>query len=118
MAQRRHTAARALFLRHVRQGVGVTWPILSALLSLMAGLGALIGLLEGWGIPDGIYFAFVTGLTIGYGELVPSGPLTRLLAITVGILGISFTAIIAAVAVAALRGPAPPGAGRKDDRER
>ncbi|MEN9784009.1 MAG: hypothetical protein RJA24_1352, partial [Pseudomonadota bacterium] len=30
---------------------------------------ALHGMLTGWPIGDGIYFAFISGLTIGYGDL-------------------------------------------------
>jgi voltage-gated potassium channel len=30
----------------------------------------LIGFIEGWSVSDAIYFTFVTGLTIGYGDIV------------------------------------------------
>ena len=80
----------------------VVWPILSVLLGLMVALGLLIGLREGWSIQEAIYFAFVTGLTIGYGDLVPKFPLTRALAIGIGVCGVLSTALLAAVAVKAL----------------
>jgi hypothetical protein len=94
---------RTTFLRGVGYALRVTWPILSGLLMLMAGLGALVGLLEGWGIGDGIYFAFVTGLTIGYGDFSPSMLLTRVMAMTIGFFGIILTGVVAAIAVAALQ---------------
>jgi hypothetical protein len=94
---------RAAFLRGVMGALRVTWPILSVLLAVMAGLGAVVGLIEGWGIGDGIYFAFVTGLTIGYGDFAPSMMVTRLLAMSIGFIGIVVTGVVAAVAVAALQ---------------
>jgi hypothetical protein len=33
-------------------------------------LGLLIGFVEGWS-GEAVYFSFVTGLTIGYGDIVP-----------------------------------------------
>jgi voltage-gated potassium channel len=36
-----------------------------------------------------VYFAFVTGLTIGYGDIVPRQALTRALAMAIGFGGIS-----------------------------
>jgi hypothetical protein len=86
----------------MRDGLGVVWPILSVLLSLMVALGIAISILEGWPLVDGIYFAFVSGLTIGYGDLVPKTLLSRTLAICIGFTGILLTGVIAAVGVHAL----------------
>ena len=69
-------------------GLRIVWPVLSALLALMAGLGVAVALLEGWPLTDGLYFAFVSGLTIGYGDLVPKAPLARVLAISIGLTGV------------------------------
>ena len=51
---------------------------------------------------DSVYFAFVSGLTIGYGDLAPKTLVTRILAIAIGICGVLVTALVAAVAVKAL----------------
>ena len=83
-------------------GLGVVWPILSALIALMMGLGVVAGLREGWSIQESIYFAFVSGLTIGYGDLAPKTLIARALAILIGVCGVLFTALMAAVAVKAL----------------
>ena len=42
-------------------------------------------------------------LTIGYGDLVPKQTLTRVLAIAIGFFGLFGTALIAAIAVYAMR---------------
>jgi hypothetical protein len=61
--------------------IHVTWPVLSALLGIQLVLGLLTGFVEGWSLGDAVYFTFITGLTIGYGDLVPRQTLTRVLAI-------------------------------------
>ena len=83
-------------------GLRVVWPVLSALLGLIVALGVVIGLIEGWSVQESIYFAFVSGLTIGYGDLAPKTLLTRTLAILIGVCGVLLTALLAAVAVKAL----------------
>jgi Ion channel len=83
-------------------GLRVVWPILSALLILIVALGFVVGLREGWSLHESIYFAFVTALTIGYGDFSPTTLLTRTLAIVIGICGVLMTALVAAVAVKAL----------------
>ena len=80
----------------------IVWPILSALVAIQLALGLLVGYREGWSINDAAYFTFVTGLTIGYGELVPAHFGTRLIAIMIGLIGILLTGLVAAVGVRAL----------------
>lgn len=52
---------------------------------------------------DGLYFSFVTGLTIGYGDLVPKHTLARFAAIMIGVTGIVLTGLVVAIAVTALQ---------------
>ena len=80
----------------------MVWPVLSGLLALIVGLGVVIGLLEGWSVYESIYFAFISGLTIGYGDLAPKTLLTRMLAVLIGFCGLLLTALVAAIAVKAL----------------
>ena len=95
-------ALRRNFLGGPCTGLRIVWPVLSILLALIAALGLVTGLLEGWSIQESIYFAFVSGLTIGYGDFAPKSLLTRVLAIAIGACGILLTAVLAAVAVKAL----------------
>jgi CHASE2 domain-containing sensor protein len=94
---------RRRFLAELWTGLGVVWPILSFLLSVMAALGVAVALVEGWPLGDGLYFAFVSGLTIGYGDLVPKAPLARVLAVSLGLTGILLAGLVAAVGVQALQ---------------
>ena len=63
----------------------------------------LIGFVEGWSVGDALYFTFITGLTIGYGDIVPRQALARALAIVIGISGLFLTGVIAGIAVYAMR---------------
>ncbi len=95
-------ALRRKFIAGLFAGLRVVWPILSGLLGLIIVLGLAAGLIEGWSVQESIYFAFVSGLTIGYGDLAPKSLLARLLAIVIGVCGVLLTALVAAIAVKAL----------------
>jgi hypothetical protein len=103
MNRRSSKTLRRRFLLALGHAVHVTWPVLSALLAMQLALGLLIGFLEGWPVGDAVYFTFITGLTIGYGDLVPRQASTRALAIGIGFLGLFVTGVIAAIAVHAMR---------------
>jgi len=96
-------AMRRRFFVAFGHAVRVTWPVLSALLGIQLALGLLTGFVEGWSLGDAVYFTFITGLTIGYGDLVPRQALTRALAIVIGFSGLFATGLIAAIAVHAMR---------------
>ena len=93
---------RTNFVEGLFTGLRVVWPILSGLLGLIIALGLVVALIEGWSVHESIYFAFVSGLTIGYGDLAPKSLLTRVLAILIGVCGVLMTALVAAIAVKAL----------------
>ena len=67
---------------------------------------------------DGVYFAFVAGLTVGYGDLVPMHALSRVLAIGIGIAGVLLTALFAAIAVRALQLAAQEARPPKSSQDR
>jgi hypothetical protein len=105
---------RRTFVHGLFTGLRVVWPILSGLLVIIAGLGLVIGLIEGWSVQESIYFAFVSGLTIGYGDFAPRSFAPRALAIVIGICGVLLTALVAAVAVRALGALSAEGDGKDD----
>jgi hypothetical protein len=99
----RRAELRRRFLVAVFYELRIVWPILSGLAAIQLALGFLIGLLERWPFGSAAYFTFVTGLTIGYGDLVPSHVLSRLMAVVIGFIGILLTGLVAAIGVQALR---------------
>jgi len=64
---------------------------------------AIIAFVEKMPFGDALYFSFVTGLTIGYGEIVVKTFLGRMVAILIGLIGIIFTGMVVAIAVRALQ---------------
>jgi hypothetical protein len=98
---------RRRFFGALWRDLKVTWPILWGLLTAQAATGVFIAWKEGWTLTDGLYFAFVTGLTIGYGDFAPTLAVTRTLAVGIGLLGILVTGLVAALGVRALQAAAP-----------
>jgi len=94
---------RRRFFVALGHAIHVTWPVLSAIIAFQLALGLLTGFVEGWSVGDAVYFTFITGLTIGYGDLVLRQTLTRALAIVIGYFGLFVTGVIAAIAVYAMR---------------
>ena len=83
----------------------VYWHVGGVVLSLYCVItigGFAIALLDGKPISEGIYLALITGLTVGYGDLVPLSPLSKVIAVAIGFLGIIFTGIIVAASLKAL----------------
>ena len=93
---------RRRFVVAFGHAIHVTWPVLSTILTIQVALGLLTGFVEGWSVGDALYFTFVTGLTVGYGDIVPHQALGRAFAIGIGISGMFLTGLIAGIAVHAL----------------
>ena len=51
---------------------------------------------------DALYFALITGLTIGYGDIVVKTPVGRILAVLIGFIGVLFSGLIVAAALRAV----------------
>lgn len=107
---------RRIFFVELYRQLGVVWPILSGVICIMVGCGVVIGRLEEWRLVDAFYFTFVTGLTIGYGDLVPKHTSARVLAVVIGFTGIVLTGLVAAVTVQALRATADATADDRKER--
>src|SRR5262252_9593036 len=105
---------RRRFIEALGHAIHVTWPVLSAILGIQLALGLLTGFVEGWSFGDAVYFTFITGLTIGYGDLVPRQTLTRVFTIGIGFSGLFVTGLIAAIAVQAMRSALTDGGSGGD----
>ena len=51
---------------------------------------------------DAIYFAFITDLTIGYGDIVATTKAGRTVSVLLGFIGMTFTGLVVAIAVRVL----------------
>ena len=89
------------------------WKIQGIVYGLLAWLvvnAAAIAYVEKISFAEALYFSFITGLTIGYGDIAPVTHAGRVIAVLIGFVGILMTGLIAAVAVYALRATMPPPA--------
>ena len=64
--------------------------------------GVAIAFIEDIALGDAIYFAFITGSTIGYGDIKPITTSGRIVSAWIGLSGILFTGLYVAVANRAL----------------
>lgn len=72
------------------------------LILLMLASGFVFAIWEGEELGDAIYFAFVTGLTVGYGDISPTTGVGKILSVFTGLVGVIFMGVIVAVANRAL----------------
>ena len=87
------------FIKELLVGVWLLFPVLLILFFAIVVLGQAAGRIEGWGRFDSFYWSFITATTVGYGDLRPTRIGSRLIAITLGLLGLTFTGILIALAV-------------------
>ena len=76
-------------------------PILFSLITVIILLALIVGRKEGWSTFDSIYWAFITGFTVGYGDIRPLNRASKVLAIFIAWTGIMFTGVIVAATVTA-----------------
>lgn len=91
------------FTRHFFRAIWYVKSVILMLIALIVAGAAAVSLFEKMPFGDTLYFAFVTGLTIGYGDIVVKTPFGRLMAILIGFVGILFTGLMVAVLVYAVR---------------
>ena len=87
-----HFLRYALFIRHVMIG----------LLVLLALGGVMISIIEGIPLDRALYFSFITGLSIGYGDIVPKTGWGCVVSVMIGMVGMIFIGMSVAVATRAL----------------
>jgi hypothetical protein len=91
------------FARHFFRAIWHVKAVILMLIALIVTGAAAVAIVEKMPFGDTLYFAFVTGLTIGYGDIVVKTSLGQLVAILIGFIGILFTGLMVAVLVYAVR---------------
>ncbi len=96
---------RLIFVYFVRYFFEIAWEVNHVIFALLVVVilgGFLISRVEGISLADSVYFAFVTGFTIGYGDITPNTIIGRVISLIIGLTGIVFTGIVVAISVRAL----------------
>jgi voltage-gated potassium channel len=91
------------FTNHFLRAIWHVRSVILGLIALVVVGAAAVTLVEKMPFADSLYFAVVTGLTIGYGDIVMHTLVGRLIALLIGFIGILFTGLIVAVLVYAIR---------------
>ncbi len=79
--------------------LAIAWPLLGTIALLIIVLGVIVGFIESWGRFDSIYWAFITATTVGYGDIRPLKPISRIVSVLIALIGVTFTGIIVALAI-------------------
>jgi voltage-gated potassium channel len=87
------------FLYKFFWAVVLTFPTLILFSLVIAVLGLVVGKKEGWTNFDAIYWAFITALTVGYGDLRPTKKSSRIFALLISVIGIMLFGIVVAITV-------------------
>ena len=80
-------------------GIYFAFPILFVICLFIISIGLIVGRLESWGKFNALYWAFITALTVGYGDLRPIRKPSKMLAIVIAWCGIMLTGLLVAIAV-------------------
>jgi len=77
-------------------------PILMFLFIIVIILGGVLSIVENIDFGNALYLAFITALTIGYGDLTPHTNLGKIISILLGTVGMIFVGIMVAAAIKSL----------------
>jgi Ion channel len=77
--------------------------VISALLIVIIILGMVFSYLQQVSMSDGLYFIFVTALSIGFGDIAPVSYATKLISVVAGFVGMIFFGLIVAIATLSLK---------------
>ena len=94
-----------MFIRFSYHFLIITGRLKSVLLFLMTLIvisAVVISRIEDLPFGEALYFSFITGLTIGYGDIVVKPPFARLIAVSLGLIGMIASGIMVAASIRAV----------------
>ncbi len=91
-----------MFRLFIKYFLKVSWMLKSlyfAFLALFIAAAFAFSMLEDMPFWDALYLTFITGLTVGYGDLSPQTGIGRIIAIFIAFCGLLLTGVMVATAV-------------------
>ena len=95
-----------MIVQFTRDFIRMCWHVRGVFLALLTFLlaGALtIAGVENMPLGEAVYFSFITGLTVGYGDIVPNTTIGRIVCVALGFIGIIFSGLVVAIVVRTTR---------------
>lgn len=89
------------FVFYFAQNLLLAAPLMAMFVGVICLLGLLTGRLERWHWVDGLYYAFITATTVGYGDFRPLRRRAKVLSVLIAFCGVTFTGIFVSIAVGA-----------------
>jgi uncharacterized membrane protein len=93
----------ALFRRHF---LHICWQLRGLFVTALGWFvlgGIVIAVTEKMRFAEALYFAFITGLTVGYGDIAPETVIGRITSVLLAMMGILLSGLVVAVAVQAVK---------------
>ena len=90
------TVGFILLFLHV---ISLLLPVMLFFITLIFILGQVVGRIEGWTTFNSFYWAFITALTVGYGDIHPIKKASRIISLLIALLRIMFTGVIVAITI-------------------
>ncbi|MEJ2378598.1 MAG: potassium channel family protein [Pseudolabrys sp.] len=90
------------FLRRFGEIVHYVRGVLLVMLLLLSTCAVVFVLADGMPLGKSVYLTFITALTIGYGDIVPTTVAGRVTSVVGGIIGVIFIGLTVAIATRAL----------------
>ena len=90
------------FVQYFVRYLLVVREVILGLLALIVLGGFAFSYVEDHPVSESLYFAFVTAVPIGFGDVVPVTSVGRVISVGIGLVGMLFVGLIIAIAVRAL----------------
>lgn len=87
------------FINLFANGLYLFAPLVLSITVTIACIGFVVGRMESWAFSKALYWSFITATTVGYGDIRPTCPFSKVLSILIAILGLILAGIIVAIAV-------------------
>jgi len=87
------------FILYFAHNLFLIGPLMVLLLSVILGMGIVVGRVESWNRSDAIYWALITATTVGYGDIRPTQKTSKSLSILIAFSGLILSGVTVAMAL-------------------